>query len=137
MSRQQSDAKQYIQPKGVVAPTQPYTHVIRVGNVVYVAGQVPIDEKGEVVGPGNPSLQAQQCWKNISLCLASAGASLEDVVKVVCYFSDIRHVKYELDVRRRLFRKGRYPVVSLLEAAKVGSSKDNILMEIEVTAVIP
>ena len=137
MSRQESDAKQYIQPEGVAAPRQPYTHVIRVGKTVYVSGQVPIDESGKVVAPGDPSLQAQQCWKNISLCLASAGASLEDVVKVVCFFSDIRHVKYELDVRRRLFRRDRYPVVSLVEAAKVGSSEDNILMEIEVTAVIP
>jgi enamine deaminase RidA (YjgF/YER057c/UK114 family) len=137
LSQRIADAKEYFTPSGVAAPSQPYTHAIRVGKTVYLSGQVPIDVNGDVVGPGDPTLQAEQCWRNVELCLAAAGATLADIVKVVCFFSDIRHVKYEVEVRRRLFPDGRYPAVSLMEAAKVGSTKDNILMEIDVTAVLP
>jgi enamine deaminase RidA (YjgF/YER057c/UK114 family) len=135
VGQDQSD-REYLTPAGVAPPTEPYSHVIRVGKTVYLAGQVPIDEHGNVVGAGDPTQQAEQCWKNIELCLRSAGATLADIVKVVYFFSDIRHVKYEIEVRRRLFGNGPFPVVSLMEAAKVGSTKDSILMEIDVTAVM-
>jgi enamine deaminase RidA (YjgF/YER057c/UK114 family) len=137
LSQRIRDTKEYLQPAGVAEPVQPYTHVVRAGNTLYLSGQVPIDANGDVVGPGDPTLQAEQCWKNIELCLAAAGAGLADIVKVVCFFSDIRHVPYEIEVRRRLFPAGQYPAVSLMEAAKVGSTKDNILMEIDVIAVLP
>jgi enamine deaminase RidA (YjgF/YER057c/UK114 family) len=137
LSQRTPDTREYLKPHGVAEPTQPYTHVVRAGNTLYLSGQVPIDANGEVVGAGDPTRQAEQCWRNIELCLAAAGATLADIVKVVCFFSDIRHVPYEIEVRRRLFPDGRYPAVSLMEAAKVGSTKDNILMEIDVIAVLP
>jgi enamine deaminase RidA (YjgF/YER057c/UK114 family) len=137
MSDEKSGDRQYINPQGVRPPDQPYSNVVRVGKTVYLAGQVPVDKDGNVVGPGDPTLQAEQCWKNVELCLASAGATLNDIVKVVAFFSDIRHVKYEIEVRKRILSPDHYPAFSLFEAAKVGSTKDNILMEIDVTAVLP
>ena len=137
MRSQQSSDREYLKPAGVSAPEQPYSHVVRVGKTVYLSGQIPIDKDGNVVGPGDPTLQAEQCWKNIELCLASAGATLDDIVKVVAFFSDIRHVKYEVAVRRRILSPDHYPAFSLCEAAKVGSTKDNILMELDVIAVLP
>jgi enamine deaminase RidA (YjgF/YER057c/UK114 family) len=136
MSKETSDREYYV-PEGVGAPVQPYSHAVRVGKTVYLSGQIPIDKDGNVVGPGDPTLQAEQCWKNIELCLAAAGAKLADIVKVTAVFSDIRHVKYEIEVRRRVLPKDHYPAFTLFEAAKVGSTKDNILMEIDVTAVLP
>lgn len=135
MSNDQATAKQYIQPNGVARPTQPYTHVVRVGDIIYVAGQVPLDTHRNLVGAGDPTAQAEQCWKNIGLCLASVGASIPDIVKVVIFFADLTHIKWEADVRRRLFPDGRYPVASVLQAAKVGSI-EGVLMEIDVTAVL-
>jgi enamine deaminase RidA (YjgF/YER057c/UK114 family) len=135
VNEERNDTKQYIQPEGVAKPLQPYTPVIRAGKTVYVAGQVPLDENRNLVGKGDPGLQAEQCWKNIGICLASAGASVEDIVKVVIFFADLRHVKEEMEVRRRLFPDGRYPVASIFQAAKVGSNAD-VLMEIDVTAVL-
>jgi enamine deaminase RidA (YjgF/YER057c/UK114 family) len=132
-----SSDREYLKPEGVRPPDQPYSNVVRVGKTVYLAGQVPVDKDGNVVGPGDPTRQAEQCWKNIELCLAAAGATLNDIVKVVAFFSDIRHVKYEVEVRKRILSPDHYPAFSLMEAAKVGSTKDNILMEIDVTAVLP
>jgi enamine deaminase RidA (YjgF/YER057c/UK114 family) len=135
VSKPESGIRQHIQPKGIAVPRQPYSPVVRVGKTVYVAGQVPIDEERKVVGPGDPVLQAEQCWKNIGTCLESAGASYADIVKVVGFFADLDQVQYEAAVRRRLLPEGRYPVASVVQAARVGGAP-GILMEIEVIAEI-
>jgi enamine deaminase RidA (YjgF/YER057c/UK114 family) len=125
--------RQYIQPQGLAKPTQPYTPVIRAGNTIYVAGQVPYDEDRNIVGVGDPAQQAEQCWKNIGICLEAAGATLGDIVKVVCMFADMRHAQHEIEVRKRVLPEGRYPVASIMEA-KLGAPA--ILMEIDVIAVV-
>jgi enamine deaminase RidA (YjgF/YER057c/UK114 family) len=136
LSENLSEARQHIQPEGISIPRQPYSPVVRVGKTVYVSGQLPIDKDRNVVGLGDPAQQAEQCWKNIELCLASAGASVGDIVKVVGYFADLADVEYEVAVRRGLFQQDRYPVASIVQAAKVGSVPGT-LMEIEVIAMLP
>lgn len=125
---------QYLTPLDVAPPPDPYTNVIRVGNVVYVAGQVAIDEQTRVVGIGDPVAQAEQCWRNIERCLVAAGAQVTDVVKVVAFLKDIRHMDAEMTVRRRFFEEGRYPVYTMVQVANL--AWDSLLMEIDVTAVV-
>lgn len=127
--------REYIAPPDVAPPPEPYAHVIRVDKTVYIAGQVAFDADGHVVGPGDPGAQAQQCWKNIDLCVQAAGGALKDVVKVVVFLKDIRHAPHEVAVRRNLFPEGRYPVATMVQAANLGL--DDLLMEIDVTAVLP
>lgn len=127
--------KEYLQPAGVAPPPEPYSHVIRAGKAVYIAGQVAFDENNNVVGRGDPRRQAEQCWKNIEACVRSAGGTLADVVKVVCFLKDIRHVPYEIDVRQRLFRDGRWPAYTMVQVANLG--QEDLLYEIDVTAVLP
>lgn len=127
--------KEYIKSEGVATPSQPYNHVIRVGKTLYVAGQVARDGEGNVVGAGDPSAQAEQCWKNIEACVKSAGGTLADVVKVVCYYTDIRFAQAEIEVRRRLFQEGRWPVATIMQVANLG--RENLLMEIDVTVELP
>jgi len=136
VSGEGTETRQYIQPDGVPRPTQPYTPVVRVGRTVYVAGQVPLDEDRNLIGGGDPALQAEQCWRNVRLCLEAAGASMADVIKVVIFFADLEHVRFEAEVRRRLFPEGRYPAASILQAARVGST-EGVLMKIDVTAIVP
>lgn len=64
-----------------------YTHLVTVvgARFVFVAGQVPLDEQGQVVGRGDPFAQAQQCLRNLAACLAAAGARPEDVVRTTVY----------------------------------------------------
>ena len=125
----------YVEPAGVAAPPEPYTHVIRAGAMVFVAGQVAFDSDGRLVGPGDPGRQAEQCWENIEACLHAAGTDLAHVVKVVCFLADIRHVPHEIDVRRRLFQEGSEPVYTMVQVAKLG--REDLLFEIDVTAVMP
>ena len=124
----------YFKPDGVAPPPEPYTHAIRAGEMVFVAGQVAFDESGELVGPGDPGRQAEQCWKNIEACLKAAGADLRDVAKVVCFVADIAHVPYEIEVRRRLFADGNWPAYTMVQVAKLG--REDLLFEIDVTAAV-
>jgi enamine deaminase RidA (YjgF/YER057c/UK114 family) len=127
--------RDYLQPAGVAPPPEPYSHVIRAGRMVFVAGQVAFDENGDLVGAGDPRRQAEQCWSNIEACLRSAGSTLSDVVKVVCFVADIRHVPHEIEVRRRLFSDGRWPVYTMVQVANLG--REDLLFEIDVTAALP
>lgn len=121
-------------PAGLAPPEEPYVHAVRAGNVIYLAGQVALDERNEVVGPGNPRVQIAQCWRNIDRILGSIDATLQDVVKIVCYFKDIRHFPLELEVRRELLGDGPYPVATVVQVANLGL--DSLLVEIDATAVL-
>jgi len=125
---------QYIVAPDVAPPPDPYTNVIRVGTTIYVAGQVAIDEQAQVVGRGDPLRQAEQTWLNIERCLAAAGAKVTDVVKVVAFLKDIRHMEAEMEVRKRYFQEGRYPVYTMVQVANL--AWESLLMEIDVTAVV-
>ena len=123
-----------LSPAGLAPPDEPYVHAVRAGNTLYMAGQVAFDERNEVVGAGDPVRQIEQCWSNIERILASQGGSLRDIVKIVCYFKDIRHFPLEIEVRRRLFGAGPYPVATVVQVANLGL--DSLLVEIDATAVL-
>ncbi len=127
--------KEYIEPVGLGPPTDPFTHVIRCGDTVYVAGQISLDERNELVGIGDPAAQAEQCWKNIELAVRSAGCTLADIVKMTIFLKDIRHASAETAVRRRLFAPDRLPVCTQVQVANLGFPE--LLMEIDVIAVRP
>ncbi len=62
-------------PEGV-APATAYTHVVTgTGRFVAIAGQVALDENGDLVGDGDPLAQARQVYVNLRRCLAAAGAT--------------------------------------------------------------
>src|SRR4051794_31913780 len=123
-----------ITPDGMAPPEEPYVHAVRAGDTLYLAGQVAFDENNEVVGPGDARAQIEQCWSNIDRLVQAHGGTLHDVVKIVCYFKDIRHFPLELEMRSRLFGAGPYPVATVLQVANLGL--DSLLVEIDATAVL-
>ena len=64
-----------------------YTHLATVteARLVFIAGQVPLNERGELVGRGDAIAQARQCLSNLAACLAAAGATPGDVVRTTVY----------------------------------------------------
>ncbi|GAA3882177.1 hypothetical protein GCM10023084_38900 [Streptomyces lacrimifluminis] len=69
-------------PDGV-APAAAYTHVVMgSGRFVAISGQLALDEAGEVVGRSDPAAQARQVFENLHRCLAAAGATFDEVVKL-------------------------------------------------------
>ncbi|HIE47480.1 TPA: hypothetical protein EYP84_01140 [Candidatus Bipolaricaulota bacterium] len=67
----------------------PYSPAIRAGDFLFVSGQIPVGEFGELVDGGIEE-QARQCMENLRTVLAAAGASFPDLVKVTIYLTDMR-----------------------------------------------
>ncbi len=62
---------------------------VRVGNTIYVSGQGPLNPQGNVVGKADMAAQARQVFDNIRTVLAEAGATLDDVVKITAFITDM------------------------------------------------
>jgi enamine deaminase RidA (YjgF/YER057c/UK114 family) len=64
-----------------------YTHLATVteARLVFIAGQVPLNEREELVGHGDAIAQVRQCLGNLAACLAAAGATPGDVVRTTVY----------------------------------------------------
>jgi 2-iminobutanoate/2-iminopropanoate deaminase len=58
-------------------------------SIVFVSGQAPISPEGELVGEGDFEAQTRQVFENLQTVLSEAGASLESVVKITVYLTDI------------------------------------------------
>jgi 2-iminobutanoate/2-iminopropanoate deaminase len=69
-------------------PGGPYSHAVRAGDTIYLAGQVPHDpETGEQ--PDGFEEQARQAFRNLEAAARAAGASLADAVRVGVYLRDM------------------------------------------------
>lgn len=112
----------------------PYSHGIKVGNTLFIAGQVALDEELRIVGPGDAGAQARQTWKNIQKVVEAAGGKITDVVRVTTYVADLADVQAIHEVRREFFPDGDYPVATVVQAAKLGLP--GLLLETEALAVI-
>ena len=67
----------------------PYSQAVKLDNIVYTSGQIPLDpETGAMVG-SNVSEQTEQIMKNLSAVLEAAGTSFDKVVKTTCFLADI------------------------------------------------
>jgi len=62
---------------------------IKVGNTIYVSGQGPISPEGQIVGKGDVKAQSLQTFENIKAILAEGGATMDDVVKITVFLTDI------------------------------------------------
>ncbi|MFE0415499.1 RidA family protein [Streptomyces tendae] len=121
-------------PEGV-APAAQYSHVVLgTGRFVAVSGQLALDEHGEVVGAGDPAAQARQVFENLRRCLASAGATFDDVVKLTFFVTDMAHMGAIRAARAEHIPDDRLPAASAVQVAAL--VRPEFLMEIEAFAVV-
>jgi len=62
---------------------------VQMGNTAYVSGQGPLDPQGNVVGGDDMAEQAHQVFENIRTVLAEARATMDDVVKITAFITDM------------------------------------------------
>ena len=119
--------------------TRGYTHVVETSSpsrTIYLSGQLGMTLDGKFAGAsGDFRAQAVQCFDNLKLALAAAGASFEHVVKVTAYFVDIAHLPIYLEVRDRYVNTEAPPASTAVQISKL--AREGALFEIEAIAVVP
>jgi enamine deaminase RidA (YjgF/YER057c/UK114 family) len=118
---------------GTLASPTGYSHVVRAGNTIYVAGQVARDRHGSLVGPGDARAQAEQVFWNLQAALSSEGASLQDIVKLNTYVVGAQHVDAVREARAKHLT-GDLPASTLVVVAAL--ARPEFLVEIEAIAVV-
>lgn len=120
-------------PEGMTQPTS-YTHMVKSGNLMFLAGQVALDGDGNVVGEGDMVAQVRQVLENMKTVLASEGADFSNVVKTNIFTTDIERFRAASDVRQEYF--GDHPPASTLVQIE-RLARPVFLVEIEAIAIAP
>jgi enamine deaminase RidA (YjgF/YER057c/UK114 family) len=120
-------------PEGV-APGNGYSHVVwGTGRFVAISGQCAFDEEGGIVGEGDPAAQARQVFENLRRCLAAAGATFDDVVKLTFFVTDVAHLPALREARDAAIDPERPPASSAFQVAAL--IRPELLMEVEAFAI--
>ena len=94
-----------------------YHHYIRVDeprSLIFLSGQLARDAEGNLVGPGDMAEQTRQCIRNMRTVLEAAGGTLDDIVSIVVYTTDIRQFK-EIVAARTEFFVAKLPTSTIVE----------------------
>ncbi|MFE3451005.1 Rid family hydrolase [Nonomuraea sp. NPDC059194] len=95
-----------------------YSHAVRVGDMLYVSGQAAFDERGEVIGEGDMTAQAEAVFQNIGKILADQGAGFEDIAFIRTYLTDMDERSAYGEVRRK-YITGTPPASTTVEVSKL------------------
>jgi 2-iminobutanoate/2-iminopropanoate deaminase len=88
-------------------PNLPFHPAVRAGDFIFVSGQVPKDENGNMCGDSSIEVQTRWTLESIKRVLAEAGAEMSDVVKVVTYIEDARNFSRYNSVFKEYFPEGK------------------------------
>ena len=110
-----------------------YAQGVKVGDTIYLAGQVSHDENGRTVGKGDMEAQMRQAYANVEAVLAQFGATMDNIVSETTFVTDMDAANAVAGrVRHEVF--GGLPQVTstLIGAARLASP--DYLIEIRVEA---
>lgn len=129
--------KEFINPAILVKPSG-YTHVVKSepGKTIYISGQVPVNASGDIVGKGDLKIQVKQVYENLKLCLAAAGATFDDVVKMNTYVVNYKpeHIATIREVRSGYLSSTNPPASTL--AGVQALYHPDVMIEIEAIAIV-
>jgi enamine deaminase RidA (YjgF/YER057c/UK114 family) len=121
-------------PDGVAAG-RGYSHVVTGrGRLVVVSGQVAQNDRGELVGPGDPAAQARQVFENLRRCLAAAGAGFDDVVKLTLFVLDVADLPAVREARDAVIDTARPPASTAVQVSALAFP--GYLLEVEAWALV-
>jgi len=112
---EQTGAVQFLNSGKVLPTNLPFSEAVRVGNMLYLSGQIGVVPGTLKLVPGGMKEEARQTMENIRTTLEVHGASLRDVVKCTVMLADISEWGAFNDVYRTFFSE-RYPARSALGA---------------------
>ena len=121
-----------VQTDRAPAAIGPYSQAIRVGDLVFTSGTLPMRPDGSMV-EGDIAVQAQQVMENLQAVLIAAGTTFGHAVKCTCFLADMNDFAAFNEVYGRYFGEGA-PARSTVEVARL--PKD-ARVEVECVAWVP
>src|SRR5438105_3667632 len=125
--------REEIRAAGHAEPISHYTDAVRVGDLLFVSGCVPVDGDGRLVGGDDVVAQARQAFANVGAILEAAGAGFADVAKVTIFLTDVDDRSKINPVRQQAFGATR-PASTLVEVSRLAIPGAKI--EVEAVAVV-
>ena len=125
--------KKIITPQDVHRPFG-YSHALRVDNTIYISGQIPLDRDMQVVGKNNMAAQTEQVYGNLKAVLEEAGGTMEDIVMLNIYCTDLDAFDKETRHIRKKYFGNYYPAVTAVEVRRLYNP--DYMIEVEAVAVL-
>lgn len=98
-------AKQIISTANAPAAIGVYSQAARVGNTIWVSGQIPLDPATKELVSGDMESQVRQVFRNLQAIVEAAGVRLDDVVKATVYLIDLSHFALVNKIMAEFFRE--------------------------------
>ena len=112
-----------------------YSQAVRLGDLLFLAGQVAWDEKGRVVGGTDARLQTEKVFSNLRAVLEASGSSLDRVAKLTIFATSRDHLAAIREIRHKVFDPiGHYPASTFVVVS--GLASPELLVEIEAVATV-
>jgi 2-iminobutanoate/2-iminopropanoate deaminase len=132
MPKQEVRSEKLAEPNGhfaqaVVAATGP-------GRMLFISGMTARNNEGGITGLGDIKAQTRQVCENVQAAVEAAGGTMDDIVRVDVYVTDMRHFDAIHEVRREFFT-GTPPASTMVEISKF--SRPGYEIEMNAIAVLP
>ena len=98
-------SKQIISTPLAPAAIGVYSQAVRVGNTIWVSGQIPLDPKTKELVSADIEPQVRQVFENLKAIVTAAGAGFDDVVKATVFLVDLSHFALVNKVMAEYFRE--------------------------------
>jgi reactive intermediate/imine deaminase len=95
-----------------------YSQAVRVGNTIWVSGQIPLDPATKELVQGDMEAQIRQVFENLKAIVLAAGASLDEVVKATVFLVDLSHFALVNKIMAEYFREP-YPARAAVGVASL------------------
>ena len=119
--------KQIVSTQNAPAAIGIYSQAVRVGNTIWLSGQIPLDPKTNKLVERDAEMQIRRVFENLKAVITAAGATFDGVVKVNAYLTDLAHSPLLNKVMSEYFREP-YPARG---AVGVASLAGGALVEVE------
>jgi reactive intermediate/imine deaminase len=111
-------SKQIISTTNAPAAIGTYSQATRVGNTIWVSGQIPMDPATKELVKGDMEAQVRRVFENMKAIVLASGASLDEVVKVSIFLIDLAHFALVNKVMAEYFREP-YPARAAIGVASL------------------
>ena len=125
-------SRQIIQTEAAPAAIGTYSQAVRVGDTVYISGQIPLDPETMECVSDDVTAQIEQVFKNLTAVAEAAGGSLADIAKLTVYLTDLSHFPMVNEVMSAHFA----PPYPARAAVGVAALPRDVAVEIEAIMVL-